>query len=70
MNVNPQRHPQTNATDSTTIRTEIRFDAPVRATEAYPESIYLRLWAASQAAGYENLLRTIAFAPRPVRRDG
>ncbi len=40
----------------------IRIDAPVRHSEVYPDSLYLRRWAARQVAGYQNLLLTVAAA--------
>ena len=57
------------ASDRPTTTRRIRIDAPVRSTEVYPESVYLRRWAARQTAGYRNLLLTIAAAPDRLRKD-
>jgi hypothetical protein len=43
----------------------IRFDAPAR-PEIDSASLILRFWAARQAARYQDLLLTIAAAPKPV----
>ncbi len=46
-----------------------RIDAPASASEVYPESLYLRRWAARQASQYQSLLLSIAAAPNADRRD-
>ena len=53
--------------DKSTPARRFRFDAPARASEAYPESQYLRRWAARQASLYQDLLLTIAAAPAAGR---
>jgi hypothetical protein len=50
-------------------RRRFRIDAPLLPSEVYPESSYLRHWAARQASRYQDLLSTIAGAPLPDRRD-
>ena len=47
----------------------IRIDVPVRPVEVYPESVYLRRWAGRQASRYQDLLLTIAAAPKPLPLD-
>lgn len=47
----------------------VRIDAPTRKSEVYPESLYLRRWAARQVAGYQNLLLTVAAAAKAAGND-